>query len=362
MRKQFVLMTSVILLLVFVVLTGCSSNSSSTSSKPQNEKTEPAASPKDSGSTSQASSEMSPAPMPEKPKDDFPNKPLTIVIPFSPGVAGDTFSRTFGKIAEKYLGQPVVPVNKEGGSGAIGVTHMLAQPADGYTILYQSSTLAYTIAAGQMPFKASDIVPISVINADYQALSVKKDSPFQTYEDLLKYAKENPGKLKIGGTGTKSTNHVFALKIMKGAGIQANYIPYSGGSGTLTALLGGNVDAITTSSSVVNQQVEAGEVRILAVSSGQRIANRPDAPTFKELGLTDIDDELIWRAFFGKPGIPQERLDKLSEVFAQVIKDPEWQDYQKKSKQMDFYKDSKQFSQFFNKYVSEAEVMFKDLK
>jgi putative tricarboxylic transport membrane protein len=294
--------------------------------------------------------------------DDYPNKPVTFVIPFSPGVAGDTFSRTFAKIAEKYLGQTVVPLNKEGGSGAIGVSYMLSQPADGYTITYHSSTFAYTIAAGQVPFKAQDIVPIASINADYQVLAVKKDSPFKTFDDFVKYAKANPGKLKVAGSGTKATNHVLALKIFKGAGIDASYIPYDGGSKSLLAVLGGNVDALSASSSVVNQQVDAGELRLLAVTSGERAPNRPDVPTFKELGLTKIVDEDIWRGFFGKPGIPQDRLDKLSKVFAEVIKDPEWRTYMKNEQQIDLYKNSADFTKFFNEYVADAEELFKTLK
>jgi putative tricarboxylic transport membrane protein len=298
---------------------------------------------------------------PTQKADDYPNKPVTLVIPFSPGVAGDTFSRTFAKIAEKYLGQSIAPVNKEGGSGAVGVSHMLAQPADGYTITYHSSTFAYTMAAEQVPFKSKDIVPIASINADYQVLAVKNDSPFKTFDDFVKYAKANPGKAKVAGAQTKGTNHVLALKIFQGAGINATYIPDEGGSSSVVAVLGGNVDALKGSSSVINQQVDAGELRLLAVSSGERASNRPNVPTFKELGLTKIVDENIWRGFFGKPGIPQERLDKLSKVFEQVIKDPEWRNYMKNEQQIDFYKNSADFTKYFNEYIADAEVLFKSL-
>jgi putative tricarboxylic transport membrane protein len=296
-----------------------------------------------------------------KKADDYPNKAINLVVPFTAGSPGDVFSRTFGKIAEKYLGQPLVIVNKEGGSGAIGVTHMLSQPADGYTIVYHSSTFAYTMAAGQVSFKTKDILPIATINADYQTVGVNKDSPFKTFDDLVKFAKANPGKLKVSGSTVKGTNHVLALKIFKEAGIQASYIPYDGGNKSVLALLGGNVDALVGSSSVVNAQVDSGDLRLLAVSSGERVPNRKDVPTLKELGLTKIVDENIWRGFFGKPGIPKERLEKLEKAFEQVVKDPAWQEYQKKENQIDFYKNSADFTKYFEQFMKDGEEVFKGL-
>ncbi|SDI83457.1 Bug family tripartite tricarboxylate transporter substrate binding protein [Paenibacillus naphthalenovorans] len=331
-------MASVIILSLAFTLAACGSQS----------QTQPAGGTADSPST--------------PPEDDYPNKPINLVIPFSPGVAGDTFSRTFAKIAEKYVGQPFVPVNKEGGSGAVGVSYMMSQPADGYTITYHSSTFAYTMASGQVPFKTKDIVPIASINADYQVLAVLKESPFSTFDDFVRYAKANPGKLKVSGSQTKGTNHVFLYKILKEAGIEANYIPYDGGSKTLLALLGGNVDALVSSSSVVNQHVDSGEVRILAVTGSERAPNRPDVPTFKELGLTNIVDENLWRAFFGKPGIPQHRLEKLSKAFEQVIQDPEWRKFMETDQQIDFYKNTADFTEYFNNYVTDAEEVFKNLE
>jgi putative tricarboxylic transport membrane protein len=296
-----------------------------------------------------------------KKADDYPNKAINLVVPFTAGSPGDVFSRTFGKIAEKYLGQTLVIVNKEGGSGAIGVTHMLSQPADGYTIVYHSSTFAYTMAAGQVSFKTNDILPIATINADYQTVGVKKDSPFKTFDELVKFAKANPGKLKFSGSTVKGTNHVLALKIFKEAGIQASYIPYDGGNKSVLALLGGNVDALVGSSSVVNAQVDSGDLRLLAVSSGERVPNRKDVPTLKELGLTKIVDENIWRGFFGKPGIPKERLNKLESAFEQVVKDPAWQEYQKKENQIDFYKNSADFTKYFEQFMKDGEEVFKGL-
>jgi putative tricarboxylic transport membrane protein len=298
---------------------------------------------------------------PTKKADNFPAKPINLVIPFGPGAAGDIFSRTFAKVAEKYFGQPIIPINKEGGSLAVGISYALSQPADGYNFVMGSSTIVYTIAAGQAPFKATDLLPLGTLKADYQVMAVKKDSQFKTFDDVVKYAKANPGKLKVGGSSTKSVNHVFALKIFEGAGIKASYIPYDAGNKTLLALLGGNIDAALSSANVVNQQVDSGDLRLLAVTSSKRVPDRPDVPTFKELGLTNIEDLLNWNGFFIKPGTPQEIVDKYNKVFEQVLNDPEWKDYLKKDKQMDFYKNSADFNKFFNNEVSDGMKLFKDL-
>ncbi|WP_209124581.1 tripartite tricarboxylate transporter substrate binding protein [Alkalihalobacillus sp. BA299] len=344
-----VLLPSLVLLLMSILLIGCGSEpTNETQNETPNEET-----PQNSGNE-QAQEDVS--------TDDYPNEPLNIIIPFSPGVAGDTFVRTFARAAESYLGQNIVPINRDGGSGMIGVVEALNADPDGYTIVYQSSTLPYKLAAGEAPFETSDLVAISTINADYQVLAVRDDSPFETFEDFKKYAEENPGKLNISGSGSKGTNHVLYMKMVEGAGIEANYVTYAGGSQSLTAVLGGEVDALVGSSSVVNQYVDTGEVRILAVTGNERAENRPDIPTFKELGVTNIEDEFIWRGFFGHKDIPQERLEKLNEIIGQAIQDPIWLEYMEAQNQMNFYKDATEATDFFNNFTEDAKVIFENLE
>lgn len=357
MSKKVFIFTIMILLLVMTVLAGCSNSSNtSTSTQPQNEGTSQGSNNSNVG-TSQDSNKAS------QENDNYPNEqPITIVIPFAAGVAGDMFTRTFAKALENYVEQPIVPLNKEGGSGIIGVSYTLAQANDGYTIVYHSSTMPYTIAAGDTDFGAEDLVAISTINADYQVLAVRKESPFQTFEDFVNFAKENPGKLNISGSGTRGTNHIFAQKVLEGAGIEAVYVPYSGGSQSLTAALGGEVDALAGSSSVVNQYVDTGDIRILAVTGNERAANRPEIPTFKELGLTNIGDEFIWRGLFASSKVPQEKLDKLSEIFAQVIEDPIWREYMENQGQMDFYKNAADATEFLYEFIDDSKAIFETLQ
>jgi putative tricarboxylic transport membrane protein len=295
----------------------------------------------------------------EKSKDDYPSKEVNWIIPFSPGSGADTFARVLIKVTEKHLGQKIIPINKEGGSTAVGVSYVLSQEADGYTLFSQSSTLPLMIASGQVPFSEKDLKAISQINADYKVLAVNAKSDIKTFEDFVNYAKQNPGKVKIGGVGTKSWSDVFASKILKGNDLKATYIPYDGGSNVVAAILGENLDAAVLTSSNINAQVEAGEIRMLAVSLSKRESNNPDVPTFKELGYENIEDDLLWRGVFGKAGIPEERVKVLNEAFQKALKDPEWLDYMEKEQQMDAFMESEPFEQLMSKEITEAKDFFK---
>lgn len=362
MTKKSFLVTIIIFLFMFTVLVGCGSNQ--TTSEPEKEETTDTSS-KDTSETSQDSNSNdtnSNDSNSEQKEDDFPNKPITIVVPFSAGGSGDTMSRTFAKIAEKNFGQQFVIVNKPGGSGAIALNHALSKPEDGYTILYHSSTLPFTMASGGIPFTPKDIQPVAIMVSNYQVLSVPADSPFETFEDFVQYGKENPGKLKIGGAGINGTNHVFGLKIIEGSNIEADYVSYDGGGDTLRAILGHNVDATVTSGEVVTQSVDEGKIRLLGVSSAERVESQSDVPTFKELGIESIDDELIWRAFFGKPGIPPERLAKFNEIVVKVSETPEWQEYVENTNQQYYYKSFEDFTKIFNNYYDSGKKLFEKLK
>lgn len=295
----------------------------------------------------------------EKNKDDYPIEEINWIIPFSPGSGADTFARALIKVTEKHLGQKIIPINKEGGSSAVGVSYVLSQKADGYTVFSHSNTLPLLIASGQVPFTEKDLKAISQINADYKVLAVNANSDIKTFEDFVTYAKENPGKVKVGGVGTKSWSDVFASKILKGKDLKATYIPYDGGSNVVSSILGENLDAAVFTSSNINAHVEAGEIRILALSLSEREPKLPNVPTFKELGYDSIDNDLLWRGIFGKSGIPEERIKVLNEAFQEALKDPEWLDYMEKEQQMEAYLDSETFQKLVYKEVTEAKDSFK---
>jgi putative tricarboxylic transport membrane protein len=290
---------------------------------------------------------------PAQAQEKYPEKPINWVIPFTPGSGADTFARTLIAATEEVLGETIVPVNKDGGGTAIGVAYTLAQPADGYTIFSQSDTVVLGITGGQWPVKAEDIQPVARINADYKTLVVPANSPLKTYDDFLAAAKADPGKLKVGGVGTKSWSSFFVDKLSKGAGIQVTYVPYDGGSNVVSAVVGENIDAAVVTSSNVNTQVDAGDLRMLALSLGKRIPERPDVPTFVEKGHADIDNEVLWRGVFAKVGTPEPVLETLSAAFEKAIQDPRWRDYMKQQRQQEAFMPYKEFSDYFKAQVAE---------
>lgn len=294
-------------------------------------------------------------------EDDFPNRPITLVIPFGLG-SGDAEARAFARVMEKHIGQTIIPSNHEGGSGALGIGYLLAQPADGYTLSFMSATIAFGMASGNIPYSPEDIQPLGSFNADYIVLAVEKDSPFETFEDMVKYAKDNPGRLNVGGTNVNGAHHVFAISVFNDAEIEAQYVPYNGSNETLVALLGKNIDVMVTSPTTIRQHVEVGDIRILAVSTSERVEEFSDVPTLMELGLKSIDDFLNYRGYFVKPGIPEERLKVLDEAFEKTVNDPEYLEYLAEEKLMKFYKNREEYTKYFNNFTYNAKSVFEELK
>lgn len=292
---------------------------------------------------------------------EYPNGTITMVVPFSAGGAGDIMTREIARIAEDIFGERVVVDNKPGGSGSIALNHTLKQKPDGLTIMNHSSTLPQTMASGEIPFETDDILPVATIVSNVHVIAVKSNSPFETFEDFATYAKENPGELDVVGANTNGANHVFALKVMEGADIDFNYVAYDGGGEALTRLLGENGDAISTSGENIDQQVDAGEVRILAVSSPERVPMYPDVPTFKELGIENLDNEIIWRGFFVHPDTPTEIVEKIQDVLKQVTETEEFAAYAKNSKQDILFTTGEELQALYRNYYEDGlELLGKD--
>lgn len=283
---------------------------------------------------------------------DYPSQEIEWIIPFSPGSGADTFARTLIGATEDVLGVTIVPVNREGGGTAIGVAAAVSQAPDGYTLFSQSDTLALGLSTGDWPVGVDDIQAVARINADYKTLIVPAGSEFGSYEELVSYAKENPGELRVGGVGSRSWSSFFVRKFTKGADIEVTYVPYDGGSKVVSAILGENIDAAVITSSNINAQVDAGEIRILAQSLSERVDERPDVPTFLELGHEDISDDVLWRGVFAPAGVPEEVLQTLSDAFEKAIQAPEWQEYMKREAQQSAFMGYKEFDEFFRNAVA----------
>jgi len=234
----------------------------------------------------------------------FPNKPVTIVVPYAPGGASDITSRMIGKGMEDKLGVPVVVVNKTGASGGVGLEYGRSSAKDGYTLVYMPVESTMVKALGYTDIQPSDFIYLGRVMTLPAAITVKADSPWKSIEELVAYAAKNPGKLSVGNSGTGSIWHVAAASLAEKTGIKVNNVPFDGAAPAIAGLLGGHINAVAVSASEVLPNVRAGTLRVLAVMSAERSPMLPDVPTLKE---QKIDVEVAGWGGFGVPaGTPAD--------------------------------------------------------
>lgn len=245
----------------------------------------------------------------------FPEKDINLIIPFAAGGASDMVSRAVGVVMEDKLGVPVIPVNKEGGSGAVGMSFVEQSQNDGYTVGYVPVELTMLKALGY-----SDLGPdnFDLLARPYMipaAITVPADAPYDSIEEFVEFAKQNPKEVKVGNSGTGSIWHIAAAAFAQETGVELSYVPFDGAAPAVAALLGGHIDAVSVSPSEVKSNLDSGELKVLAVMSEDRDDMLPDVPTLKELGY---DLEIVaWGGFVVPKGTP----DDVKKVLEDAIKE-----------------------------------------
>lgn len=248
----------------------------------------------------------------------FPKKQIQIVVPYAPGGASDTVARIYGKELEKEIGKPVVIVNRTGASGAVGLESVKNSKPDGYTMSYMPVESTMISALGLSDISSDDFSFVCRIMTIPAAITVAKDAPWNTLDDFLKYAKENPGKITVGNSGPGSIWNVAAASLEKAADVKFTHVPFDGAAPAVVALLGNNISAVAVSPSEVKTNVDAGKFKVLAIIGDQHSSVVPDVKTTKEMGL-DIS-AMGWGGFAVPKGTPAEVvniLDQASEKVAQ---------------------------------------------
>ncbi|WP_144352776.1 Bug family tripartite tricarboxylate transporter substrate binding protein [Sporomusa termitida] len=259
--------------------------------------------------------------------EKYPERPITVIVPYSPGGGLDLTIRSLEKFAIQHLGQPLVIINKPGSAGAIGWNETVAAPTDGYTMgataidmlllsLYDTGKYNYVTA----------LSPIAQVTALPMLLAVQSGQPYQTLNELVEYEKKHPGKIKFGNVGTGSFGHVLCEMLNREAGINIEQVPFSGGGETIPALLGGHVQLIFINPVSIKEHVKNGTVRILAVTGERRMADPVFAhvPTLKEQGLNITIDN--WQGIAVPKETPVAIKNKLAEGFKAIINDPEFKE------------------------------------
>jgi tripartite-type tricarboxylate transporter receptor subunit TctC len=250
-------------------------------------------------------------------QDAYPSKPVTMIVPFPPGGVADIVGRPLAASMEKTLKQPIIVTNRTGAGGAVGMAAAAKAPADGYTILMALSSISIfpvsdRINGKQPQYELADFAPIALVTADPTVLVVRADSPYQTLKDFVAAAKADPGKINYSSSGVYGTLHVAMEIFANAAGIKLFHVPYQGGGPALTALLGGQVEALASGPAPAAAQMKGGKVRALASWSTERLKLLPEIPTFKELGY---DAEFyIWSGVFVPASTPEPVVTRLRQA------------------------------------------------
>lgn len=290
---------------------------------------------------------------PEEKKVNFPKKGINAICPWSAGGGTDTFLRGLAKETEPFLGQTVTVTNQTGGGGAIGHGAMINAKPDGYTVGMVTFEINSLPPQGLVDFTYEDLDPLIRVNMDASALTVRKDAPYDTVEEFVKYAKEHPGEINIGNAGPGCVWHIAAGLMADKTGIEVQHVPFDGAAPAVTALVGGHIQAVTVSAAEVQGQVEAGDLKLLAVMSTERDANFPDILTFKELGMDIVIG--TWRGLAVPKGTPDDVKEVLVDAFTKAYETETFQEFAKKSGLGLAYQNTEDFKNFLEVNAKDVE-------
>jgi len=253
----------------------------------------------------------------------YPNKPIKLVVPFTPGTGIDILARVFAQKLQERTQNPVVIENRPGASGNIGTEAVAKSPADGYTLLMTATTIVQSaVLYKTVPYDPRTMTPIGLAAIGNLSLVAHPSVPARTVAELVALAKAQPGKLNYASPGN-GTPHHLAMELLKSHfGIQLVHVPYKGTAGAVTDLLGGQIQLMFLPVHVALAQVQAGKLNMLASGGAQRSPVTPEVPSLAEAGVKDIDVD-IWYALFGPPGLPREVVTLLNGELAAILRDPQ---------------------------------------
>jgi tripartite-type tricarboxylate transporter receptor subunit TctC len=286
---------------------------------------------------------------------EYPAKPVELIVPYAAGGGTDLVARAFADAAKKQLPQSMGVVNKTGGGGAVGLTEIMAARPDGYKIGMGTVEITLLPHMGVARFTVEDFTPIARLNAEPSAITVKADAPWKTVEEFLEYAKANPGKVRIGNSGTGAIWHLAAEALEEKTGTTFNHVPFDGANPAVTSLLGGHIEAVSVSPAEVSSQLAAGQLRMLAVMAEQRSKTFPDVPTLKEKGV-DLS-VATWRGIVVPKKTPAAVVDTLRTASKAAAEDQAFRDQLAKMNLTWAYVDGPEFGQLMQK----DNAFFKDL-
>lgn len=254
----------------------------------------------------------------------WPVKQVELINPFAAGAAADIQARKLTEIISRDLGQPMVVRNVTGAGGAIAYNEVNRSKPDGHILIWYSGAINTLAARKQVPYDYNAFEPIAGVGIETVSIAVNKNAPWKDLKEFIAYCKANPGKVTMGNSGMGSVTHMVPLAFAAKAGVKIIHVPFGTGL-AMAALMGGKIDSSSQHPAEVFNQVKAGEVRILAISSEKRIALWPDVPTLKESGVDLEYDQ--WRGIAAPKGTPKAVADKLSLLVKKAVESKEWIDF-----------------------------------
>ncbi|MFZ3321933.1 MAG: tripartite tricarboxylate transporter substrate binding protein [Usitatibacter sp.] len=295
--------------------------------------------------------------------EDYPARAIAMVVPFPPGGVADITGRPLAEALTRILKQPVVIENRSGAGGGVGMQYVARAKPDGYTILMALSSISIIPEAdkvlGRDPmFTLNQFVPIARFTADPTVLVVRAESPYKSVADLIEAARKRPGEIPYGSSGNYGTMHVPMEMLDSVAGVKMLHVPFTGAGPAVVALLGGQVDALSTGPSTIMGQLKAGKIRVLATWGEARHPALPGVPTLKELGYDAQFSQ--WTGLFVPAGTPDAVIAKLREASKAAVNDATFQHAMANVETPIQYLDQPQFRVFWDKDAQKlAEVVKK---
>ena len=254
----------------------------------------------------------------------WPSRPITLIVPFPPGGLADIVARPVAEALARDLGQPVVIDNKPGAGGGIGMGLAAKSKPDGHTLLMALSSLTVLpeadVILGRAPmFSLQDLRPVARYTADPTVLAVRADSPWKSVKDFIDEAKRRPGAINYGSSGNYGTMHVPMEILAQEAGVKLTHVPFTGAGPAVLALLGGQIQAVSTGPATVLQHVKAGKLRVLGHWGTGALASLPDVPALKDTGFNA--EYAQWSGLFVPSGVPDAIVQRLRSAARNAAQD-----------------------------------------
>ena len=279
--------------------------------------------------------------------ENYPDKPIEFVVQFAPGGGSDNMARMITSILaeEGIVDQTINVVNREGGSGSIGQAYVAGKEGDNYTIMTMTSALVTSPVVLDLEHNYEDFTPIARLAADQLLIVVPAASKFQTIEDLLEAARAEPDAVSWGGTGLGGEDSLLLGKIEQASGANLNYVSFESGGEVQVALLGGHIDVASSNPNEIIGQLEAGELRPLAVAGDERLSQLPDVPTLQEKEIDVLFEQA--RGIVGPPGMDPAAVQYWADALKRMTETESWKtDYLERNMLLDAWLGPEEFGQW----------------